>query len=104
MGKKGRGQRSEQRKQARKAAHSAQKALYASYATQGKLKGSRRQKAKAKAMKPSKHAHLCANCGNPGCDKCFDKIVTRMDGTPLPKAPRYTTDTARNPKRKAKKA
>ena len=74
MGRKAKGQRATARKQQRKAAKLAQINLYASFAKAGKLKGSKRQKRKSKASAPTKHAHLVANCGNPGCKRCFPQL------------------------------
>ena len=58
----------------RKAAKLAQINLYASYAKAGKLKNSKRQKKKATAQLTPSIKHAAANCGNPGCKRCFPHL------------------------------
>ena len=66
--------RKEKATQARKDAKAEKMRRYASYAADGKAKGSRRAKRKAKASGASKHAHLVAHCGNLGCERCYPQF------------------------------
>lgn len=62
--------RRDKEKRARKEAN---RALYAELTRRGENQKKKSNRRVAK-FSPNKHAHLTANCGNPGCDKCHDVI------------------------------
>jgi hypothetical protein len=61
------------RKDLKMAAKARKRDLYAQYGEEGRTKSSTRFKRSKK--KPLKTGHGNYNCGNPGCHKCFPRLI-----------------------------
>jgi nicotinic acid phosphoribosyltransferase len=60
----------------RRAEKAAKRAKYAALkGTSKKTKVSTRMAAKSRVSGTHKHAHIMANCGNPGCSRCHAMLV-----------------------------
>jgi len=70
MGKKSKSARSEAKRAERHAAKAARTALYASQA-----KANKKQKSSSDGTAKSFIRHAIANCGNPGCKRCYPQLV-----------------------------
>ncbi len=71
MGKQGRKRKHDEKMKRRRAAKAARRSNYASLAGTGKRR--KKQAGGSKISGVYKHAHIMANCGNIGCDRCFPK-------------------------------
>lgn len=60
------------KKDEKKKRKAAKRVLYAQYAKEGKIKGTKRASRKRIfGSSGNKHQHLIADCGNPGCKRCY---------------------------------
>ena len=75
MGRKAKGKRAEEKKQQKKAAKMERRTKYEGFAKLGKLKGTKRFRAKSKSTLTPSIKHPMENCGNPGCGRCRPLLV-----------------------------
>ncbi len=71
MSKSGKARKHAAKMLRKKNAKAAKRAKYASLA--GTSKKNKRQTKKSVVSGVYKHAHIMANCGNPGCKKCYPR-------------------------------
>ena len=70
MGKKSKSARSDAKRAEKHAAKAARTALYASQA-----KSNKKQMSRGDGTAKSLARHAIANCGNPGCKRCYPQLV-----------------------------
>jgi len=71
MGKKSKSARSDAKRAERHAAKAARTALYASQA-----KANKKQSSRSDGTAKTFTSHAIANCGNPGCKRCYPPLVS----------------------------
>lgn len=76
MGIRARKLRADKRRARKRSIKEARRALYKSYAEQGRTK--KRGQSKKTGPSPDKGCHKVADCGNPGCGRCYPGLVRRM--------------------------
>ena len=71
MGKAGRKSKHDEKMKKKRALKAQKKAAYLALAGTGKRKKKRASQSKVSGI--YKHAHIMADCGNPGCKRCYPR-------------------------------
>jgi hypothetical protein len=78
MSKKSKAKRKDARKLQKAQRKAAKAALYKSYSEKGREAATRRHRKKSEGG--GKHQHLMADCGNPGCLRCYPELNNHLLG------------------------